>query len=364
MFLRNLPIGTKIRERKSGFIFLVAEHGHEGYAETTLIANAAVDYLAYDAAEPDHPNELIAQFGNQDYATSNLHAWLNSEAEDWFSPRHEHDRPPAPEFVTEPVREDGTDGDTFYYDLPYYDPDAKYEGKRAYAEKPGFLTQLAPDFVKMICEVDIPVQKLISPGQTQPESIRALVYLPSLAELGHGGMADEGSRLKLLEDPRYIFIGPDPGVIGKPSDFRYRGASWWYWTRSPFVASYGYGRRISPGHRGGDENDAALGLTSCRNASGVRPMLNLYSGAPVSDVPDQEGIYTFRPSKYWMARTRPPKRWTWTQEVSFNLPEDMKYNPNCPCHNTGCARHGFCKACFDFHRYMDHGRFCKNKEVD
>ena len=47
------------------------------------------------------------------------------------------------------------------------------------------------------------------------------------------------------------------------------------------------------------------------------------------------------------------------QEVSFDFAPDIKYNPRCLCDNTGCARHGNCRACVEFHRLTDHPSTCR-----
>jgi len=48
-----------------------------------------------------------------------------------------------------------------------------------------------------------------------------------------------------------------------------------------------------------------------------------------------------------------------TQDYSFEITGDMKYNPICACDNTGCARHGNCKACTEFHRLTNHPPTCR-----
>ena len=358
MFLRNLPVGTKVREKKSGVTFIVAEHNHAGYSETTLITDEIIEYAAFDGAEKNNPNEEISKYGNNDYELSNIHRWLNSDKEDWFVKSHESDESPSKENVV--------DGDPYFYNVPFYAEDGKYcLEDRSYNNKPGFLSVFEKSFVKMIFPTELEYNTLIEKGNNTSKKVYTKVFLPSMTELGVEKNEGEGTKIKLFEDPRFIFCGPKPSVIGKENDYNYFGASWWYWTRSSFEKEFGYGRRMCPGHRGGDENDATRDITSCKNASGIRPLINLFSGAPVSDEPDENGIYVFRKSDYWAPVVdRPLKRWEWTHEIEYELPDSMKYNPKCPCHNTSCARNGFCKACVEFHKGMDHLQFCRHGETD
>ncbi|HHV10738.1 MAG TPA: hypothetical protein GXX75_10735 [Clostridiales bacterium] len=47
------------------------------------------------------------------------------------------------------------------------------------------------------------------------------------------------------------------------------------------------------------------------------------------------------------------------QEVAFEFPENVRYNPKCLCGNTGCARHSNCRVCMEFHKLTDHPPTCK-----
>ena len=99
MILKQLPVDTKVRERTSGIVFLVGEHGHDGYKGTTLVTDNVIGQACLDAPEDKNPNERLRLTGYNYYAFSNLHQWLNAEGEDWFQPAHEYDTAPSEENI-------------------------------------------------------------------------------------------------------------------------------------------------------------------------------------------------------------------------------------------------------------------------
>jgi len=56
MEIKQLPIGAKVKEEKSGVVFLIADHNHTGYAGTPLITDCAIKLAAFDAVESENPD--------------------------------------------------------------------------------------------------------------------------------------------------------------------------------------------------------------------------------------------------------------------------------------------------------------------
>ena len=98
MIIADLHIGAKLKERDSGLVFLVGEHGHAGYSGTTLVADNVIAQMCMDAPEPENPDERLRITGNCRYRLSNLHMWLNSEDDEWYAAAHEYDAPPREDF--------------------------------------------------------------------------------------------------------------------------------------------------------------------------------------------------------------------------------------------------------------------------
>ena len=98
MKLRELSIGAVVRDARSPLPFLVAAQNHPGYRGTTLYAQKIVELGCLDGAEPERgkegPWKQAYRYGNNDYACSNVHQWLNSAADVWYAPTHQYDTPP------------------------------------------------------------------------------------------------------------------------------------------------------------------------------------------------------------------------------------------------------------------------------
>lgn len=60
-----------------------------------FLSEFAVDYLMFDAKEPNNPDRTMYYCGNCDYSLSNIHQFLNSDEDDWYEPSHEYDYPPG-----------------------------------------------------------------------------------------------------------------------------------------------------------------------------------------------------------------------------------------------------------------------------
>jgi len=290
--LLELPVGSKVREERSGEVFLVADRYHTGYAGVALIADNVVMYSCADAAEPENPDEDIAVGGNNDYELSNIHAWLNSDREDWYAPAHAYDAPPTPENIDY--------GDQSAYEVPFFSQEAKFLGDYSLLNKPGFLTWFSPAFREALVENDVPCYTPPVPGEIHygpvpPKYIRARVFLPSTAEMGYEDLrfGNEGYRFTLFNEPRMRFAVPTARALGREKGYVYNDIAFYYFLRSRPAANVRNKLvTFACEHKVGDVNNHALGQSYCRMLSGIRPVLCLRADVPVSGEPDELGVYT------------------------------------------------------------------------
>jgi hypothetical protein len=297
MILKNVPIGTKVKEQKSGIVFLVAAHNHTGYKGTALVTDCAIKLAAIDAAEPDNPDEARRQFGNNFYPFSNIHQWLNAREKDWYEPSHDFDAPP--------ITENLDHGRLDFYEIPFYSTEARFAMDFSYKDEPGFLGWFSPEFVDSIYEVDVPCHMDPAPGKIHhgppvPYNLKAKVFLLSAPELGleDAQSVVEGFRFPLFNDGRMRVVAPTPAAIGRPDDYVYDDCSLYYWLRTAERGSSTANFVYDSDHRIGDFKCSPAsprmpnGPAHVRGVCGIRPALNLDSSIVVSDQPDQNSIYT------------------------------------------------------------------------
>ena len=292
MILKDLPIGTKVRENRSALVFLVADHNHTSYIGTALLTDCAIKLASFDAAEPDNPDQAMKEHGNNFYPQSNIHRWLNSDQADWYKPAHEFDAPPVREYIDQ--------GRLDFYGVPFHSTEAKFLGDFSYKDDPGFLTRFSPAFVERVCEVDVQCYNGPDSGAS-PEVFyaKSKVFLLSAPEMGFEtvrtgdqGFRYEGFRFPLFNDPRMRVVAPMPAAIGKPSDYIYDDCSIWYWLRTSGPGSRSVAMAYNSEHKRSDSNGTPTTLLPVWAICGIRPVLNLDSRVTVSDEPDALGIYT------------------------------------------------------------------------
>ncbi|MBC5581874.1 hypothetical protein H8S23_10170 [Anaerofilum sp. BX8] len=280
MKLGDLPIGARVCDQGGEAAFLVAAQNHPGYAGTTLLAEKVLGVRCLDAAEPQRRQvsifERVWQFGSNDYATSNLHQWLNSQETDWFHPQHEEDCPPS---------------------TPYL----RY-GEQPYDGLPGYLSGFSKTFLAQMLVSQVPVLRRTEQGKAELTWVKARVFLPSRTELNKGdecGVA-EGKPLPLLWDQRIFKAVPqeselkkhgrswNPGRATAPEDApqiydpRY---GWWYWMRTP-SSLYAFLTRVASPY-------GAVSYTYANNdVVGVRPLMNLDAGTQVEGDGQIDETYT------------------------------------------------------------------------
>ena len=64
-----------------------------------FITESVLDYLCFDAMEPAAESHMEQYNGNPRFALSNIFSFLNSDAEQWFSPSHPVDCPPGRRYI-------------------------------------------------------------------------------------------------------------------------------------------------------------------------------------------------------------------------------------------------------------------------
>ena len=268
MLLEQLSVGAKVREKTSGLVFLVGEHGHAGYQGTTLVANHVVAQGCLDAPEADNPNPRLRLTGYNYYAFSNLHQWLNAEGKDWYKPAHEHDAAPSEENIAQRPN---------FYDR---------HGYNAYSGKAGFLSWFGESFRDAIYESDVPCT---NGKQDEIEYIKAKAFLLSTAEAGirTGDPLKEGSKIAVFDDFRNRSATPSAEAVAnadwQPAYFSIKNL-FWYWLRTP---------------KGHDDGFSYYAHTTCPYSHkfsccpwiGVRPVINVDSHLPVAASANVRSLY-------------------------------------------------------------------------
>ena len=140
-YVKDLPIGSRIREKESGTVFLVADHHHTGWEGTTLVSDRICMISCIDAAEPENPDEQAAASGYNRYALSNIHQWLNSAKDHWYEPQHAFDTPPSEDRIA--MRTD-------VFTSKMFDPEGIFPAPYAYDQLPGYLARFSEGFREAI----------------------------------------------------------------------------------------------------------------------------------------------------------------------------------------------------------------------
>lgn len=220
-----------------------------------FITQLAVDYLPFDANEPD--NDEFRGYGNPNYGLSNLLAFMNSADESWYRPTHSTDTPP---------------------DMIYTTRSAQYESHY------GFLYHFEEYEVESLVQTTVEVAG---------ERITSTVRLPSSEELSGGFelFRKKGIRAKGTED-----------MIANRSSHIFDYNSFvpvWVRNRSVrFTKSALYLSR-----------QCSLDTISPKGSSGLRPVCTINPDTPV--ILGEDGYYYIKP--------RSVQRNVYTDEELFEL---------------------------------------------
>ena len=230
-YVKDLPIGSRIREKESGTVFLVADHHHTGWEGTTLVSDRICMISCIDAAEPENPDEQAAASGYNRYALSNIHQWLNSAKDHWYEPQHAFDTPPSEDRIA--MRTD-------VFTSKMFDPEGIFPAPYAYDQLPGYLARFSEGFREAILPSPVICfgpsdPDIIYFGPPQGETISCKAFLLSAAEIGlEDEIRREGYLIRLFLDPRMRMSAPENNAIHREPDFDYKQSPVAFWLRSPF----------------------------------------------------------------------------------------------------------------------------------
>lgn len=264
MKIGELSVGALVKERSSSTLFYVAAQNHPGYGGTTLVTKYIIGVRAFDAKEPENPDTSVftnrKKYGNNDYAVSNIHQWLNTDQSSWYQPTHAYDAAPTAENV--------------------------WYGEYPYDQKPGFLSRFSPEFRNSLLTVDIPYAVRLTREEVELRTVPGKVFLPSRTEINYGDEAGvaEGTPFALFQqDPYLTYAVPSPEQMEKygrawnppceyatwdePGIFDPK-LGWKYWLRSA-CSIYSYlARYMAPTFRLSYDK-------VCNDVTGIRPAMNL-----------------------------------------------------------------------------------------
>lgn len=264
----DLPIGAKL---KFGTYCVGEEMPHKirwikVHNDGTILTEFMEAQLAFDAKEPNNPDEYRRSYGNNRCSVSNVQQFLNTEGYDWYRPAHEYDAPPADNLM--------------------------YNGRYGYENKPGFLHFFEPWEVDAIEDSEVKTAlptRDIQPGGEKYETFYAKVFMPSRTNVN--GRTENGVQEGEVWDwfangaNRACLFSPEL-YENTPNDDKpeYDDDEWYYYLRSPNSGNSCHVRCVS---RGGGIGDAS----ACSDFVGVRPALKLNPEIQISDEPDDDGYY-------------------------------------------------------------------------
>jgi len=285
--IKDLPIGARICENKSGTVFIIADHNHTGWRGTTVVSDKVCLISCIDAAEPGNPDEKQASSGCSRYKLSNINQWLNSAETNWFKPQHEFDAPPREDLIS--MRQD-------VFSSKMFDPDGTFPGPYAYDNLPGYLTRFGEDFREAILNTPVPCfgpndPDIIHYGPPTAETVDCKAFLLSAAEIGlEDEIRWEGYLIRLFLDPRMRMSAPENAAIHRDDSFSYKQSAVALWVRSPLGNSSHMGKIYQVEHKFGDVVGAVLMPHPVNYAAGIRPAINLDNELKVAGR-TENGIY-------------------------------------------------------------------------
>lgn len=286
MRIGDIGIGRELYDAKSNTVFYIAAQNHYGINITTLLTKYIIGVRALDAAEDEYDiakrdiknvYEKTAKYGNNHYAYSNLHQWLNSQDENWYRKMHKNDMPPVRTHL-------------FWQEHPY-------------DNKPGFLFRFSDDLKNNLVVTRVPLIERVRKGEGKLTGVDAAVFLPSRTEMNKGneGGIEEGCPLPIFYD-HYIFKAkPSPDQMKKygrswnpelPEEHQFFDGpqmydpkfGWWYYMRTPSVM-YSFMQRVMTAY-------GSVSYTYANNdVVGIRPLLNVDADLEVADVGSEKPYY-------------------------------------------------------------------------
>ena len=265
--IADLPIGAKI---KFGAYSVNGEAPHKicwikAHRDNTLLSEFLEEQCAFDAAEPNNPDNTCQKRGNCRYSLSNINQFLNAHGTNWYRKTHEHDEAP--------------------------EDDKMYHGVYGYYNKPGFLSYFDESEIESIeptaTSTALPTRDTQTTGAVA-DIIYDSVFIPSKINLFAGdtdGVEDEQwdlfSNYKIEKNCAFSKeLFENTNHENKPGRLQSR---WYYSLRSSGKNS----GMVDYVDIGGETYSTYPNLEYL----GIRPALKLKYNTLVSDIVDEDGYY-------------------------------------------------------------------------
>ncbi len=266
--LSNLPVGAKVKSLNTKYnnevIQFIIGHQDSQNSRTKLITERIISLKPFDAKEPTNLG-YARDYGGSGYAISNIDQWLNSRTSSppgWFTPAATHDEPPTSDYV--------------------------YQGKNAYANQSGFLTNFEDNLYNSILNTS--VTTTLSNGT--PWTVQRKIYLLSNREVGWLPQSpDEGQFWPYFDSAAKRQAKPTTGAV-VASEWVNSNLSpsknwvWWLRTCDTFSGNWHLTQAVTT------TGEVVNGFPY-DGAVGIRPALELANTQLVSDTTDSDGCYTF-----------------------------------------------------------------------
>lgn len=232
--------------------WIVVDKNRYNKGEVTLLAKNILSIKPFDGAEKTNPNANRRGYGNNDYAKSNIHQWLNASGEDWYTPQHQYDGEPGTSNILNGVNS---------YNLEY-----------------GFLTNFYDSAKKYIVDVTNKFKPHGDDGENYIE-FTSKVFLPSMSELGLNEDIEEGLKFRLLRGGEYDLTANPTRECVQQCEYTESSlnplSSYTYWTRT--ISENGLNSDVSCINPKGVKI-----FSGARNTKvGIRPVINVMSNMPI-----------------------------------------------------------------------------------
>ena len=262
--LASLADGAKIKFGSiygKPIIWRVIGQNHYGTGQVSIQTENIIKLACFDAIEASNSDSNRRQYGNNNYAVSNIRQWLNSDALSWYSAQHSADAPPSNANV--------------------------WSNYNEYDAFPGFLNGFTTDEKNAILSTNIVYGKAsVDGGGTA--TLTDKVFLLSCTEVGLSGDHVCGTKFSIYSSDEARIAKPTADAV---SNSEYTNSSlntssgWYWWLRDAYASNSHYARVVF--------DTGALNYNDAyRGYFGVRPALNLPSSISLSSSTDSDGCYT------------------------------------------------------------------------
>lgn len=283
--LASLPDGALVKFGSiygNPIIWRVIGQNHYAAGQTSLQTEHIIKLMCFDAKEASNSDGNRQNYGNNNYALSNIRQWLNSAAVSWYAAQHSADAPPSDANV--------------------------WSNYNEYDAFPGFLNGFTADEKAAICNTTITYGKAsVDGGGTA--TVTDKVFLLSCTEMGLSGGHVCGTQFSIYSSNAARIAKPTATAV---SNSEYKDSSlntssgWYYWLRDAYASYSLYARRV--------RTDGSLNYRYAFDGlGGARPALNLSSSISLSSTTDSDGCYT-------LVYNNPPE-----PPSSLSVPSTTKY---------------------------------------